>query len=64
VSTIDDSGNPYRTTTWELASNRMDPEGTNNLWNLAERIQRRCDGVRGTNGDIQGYFSELQRFAD
>jgi hypothetical protein len=36
----------------------------NELWSLAQVIQRRCDGVRGTNGDIDGYFRELQRFAD
>ncbi len=38
--------------------------GENELWSLAQIIQRRCDGVRGTNGDIDGYYRELQRFAD
>lgn len=36
----------------------------NELWSLAQIIQRRCDGVRGTNGDIDDYYRELQRFAD
>ncbi len=38
--------------------------GENELWSLAQIIQRRCDGVRGTNGDIDDYYRELQRFAD
>ena len=38
--------------------------GENELWSLAQIIQRRCDGVRGTNGDIDGYYRELERFAD
>jgi hypothetical protein len=34
------------------------------LLNVARRMQRDCDGVRGTNSDIHDYFRELQRFAD
>lgn len=34
------------------------------LWAVAKIIQKRCDGVRGTNGDIDGYYRELERFAD
>jgi hypothetical protein len=34
------------------------------LWEIATMIQRRCDGVRGTNSDIDDYLNELLRFAD
>ena len=61
--------NPGKEETWltRLVSARQlvdDDGGENELWGLAQIIQRRCDGVRGTNGDIDGYYRELQRFAD
>ena len=34
------------------------------LFKIAEIVQRRCQGVRGTGSDIHGYFQELQRFQD
>jgi len=34
------------------------------LWDIATMVQRRCDGVRGTNSDINEYHGELMRFAD
>ena len=34
------------------------------LWNQARNLQHALDGVIGTNGDIDGYYRELQRFAD
>lgn len=34
------------------------------LWNQAANLQRALDGVRGTGGDIDDYYRELQRFAD
>ena len=34
------------------------------LWDIATMVQRRCDGVRGTNSDINEYHGELLRFAD
>ncbi|MCC7408094.1 MAG: hypothetical protein IT442_08480 [Phycisphaeraceae bacterium] len=46
--------------TWELSA-RIDDE---ELFKVAQIVQRRCDGVRGTGGDIDGYFRELQRFLD
>jgi hypothetical protein len=46
--------------TWELPA-RIDQD---ELFKVAETIQRRCDGVRGTNSDIHDYYRELQRFAD
>lgn len=46
--------------TWELDA-RI---GEDELFKVAEQIQRRCDGVRGTGSDIHDYFRELQRFAD
>jgi hypothetical protein len=46
--------------TWELPVG----VGEEELFQIAEEVQRRCEGVRGTNGDIQDYFNELHRFAD
>jgi len=34
------------------------------LWDKARRLQTMLDGRRGTNGDIDGYYRELQRLAD
>jgi len=46
--------------TWELPA-RI---GEDELFQVAEEVQRRCDGVRGTNSDIDEYHNELMRFAD
>ena len=46
--------------TWELPA-RIDRD---ELLKVAEAVQHRCDGVRGTNSDIHDYYRELQRFAD
>ncbi len=46
--------------TWEIDGRSSDEE----LYKIAEIVQRRCDGVRGTGGDIDGYFREMQRFQD
>ena len=46
--------------TWEIPARTGDDE----LFKIAEVIQRRCDGVRGTNSDIHDYFRDLQRFQD
>ena len=46
--------------TWELPA-RIDQD---ELFKVAEVVQHRCDGVRGTNSDIHDYYRELQRFAD
>lgn len=45
--------------TWEI-----DAKGTDDteLFWIATEVQRRCDGVVGTNGDVDGYYRELQRF--
>lgn len=47
--------------TWEI-----DAKGTDDteLFWIATEVQRRCDGVVGTNSDVDGYYRELQRFAD
>jgi len=47
--------------TWEI-----DAKGTDDteLFWIATEVQRRCDGVVGTNGDVGGYYRELQRFID
>ena len=34
------------------------------LWEQAKNLQTVLDGRLGTNGDIDGYYRELQRFAD
>ena len=46
--------------TWEIPARTGDDE----LFKIAEIVQRRCDGVRGTNSDIHDYFRDLQRFQD
>jgi hypothetical protein len=46
--------------TWELPA-RIDVD---ELFKVAEVLQQRTDGVRGTNSDIHDYLRELQRFAD
>ncbi len=43
---------------------KVNARATGELFKIAQIIQRRCDGVRGTNGDIDDYYRELQRFAD
>jgi len=47
--------------TWEVDAKSTDD--TELFW-VATEVQRRCDGVVGTNSDVDGYFRELQRFAD
>ncbi len=47
--------------TWEVDAKSTDD--TELFW-IATEVQRRCDGVVGTNSDVDGYFRELQRFAD
>jgi len=34
------------------------------LFDIATEVQRRCDGVAGTNSMIHDYLYELQRFQD
>jgi len=46
--------------TWELPTSVSAEE----LFKVAEEVQRRCDGTRGTNSMIHDYYHELQRFAD
>ncbi|MCC7408390.1 MAG: hypothetical protein IT442_09970 [Phycisphaeraceae bacterium] len=46
--------------TWDLPARISDDE----LFKVAEEVQRRCDGVRGTNSMIHDYYRELQRFAE
>jgi hypothetical protein len=44
--------------TWEIPTRTSDDE----LFKIAETVQRRCDGVGGTNSMIHDYFREMQRF--
>lgn len=46
--------------TWELPARVSDDD----LFKVAEEVQRRCDGVRGTNSMIHDYYREMQRFQD
>jgi len=46
--------------TWEIPARTDDDE----LFRIAQVVQRRCDGVRGTNSMIHDYFNELLRLAD
>jgi hypothetical protein len=47
--------------TWEIEARNTDD--TELFW-IATEVQRRCDGVVGTNSDVNDYYRELQRFAD
>jgi hypothetical protein len=47
--------------TWEVEARVISDE---ELFEIATEVQRRCDGVVGTNSDIHDYHRELQRFAD
>ena len=47
--------------TWEIEA--KDTDDTELFW-IATEVQRRCDGVVGTNSMIHDYYRELQRFAD
>ena len=44
--------------TWEIPAHTSDDE----LFKIAEIVQRRCDGVVGSNSMIHDYFREMQRF--
>ena len=46
--------------TWELPARISDDE----LFKVAEEVQHRCEGVRGTNSMIHDLFREMQRFQD
>jgi len=46
--------------TWELPARISDDD----LFKVAEEVQRRCDGGGGTNSMIHDYFRKMQRFQD
>jgi hypothetical protein len=46
--------------TWTMPARSSDDE----LFAIAKVVQRRCDGVRGTNSMVHDYFREMQRFQD
>ena len=46
--------------TWEVSARAKEDE----LFRIAETVQRRCDGDRGTHSMVHDYYRELQRFAD
>ncbi len=46
--------------TWEVPTSISNED----LYKIAEEVQRRCTGARGTNSDVYGYFTEMQRFQD
>jgi len=47
--------------TWEVEARATSDDG---LFDIATEVQRRCDGVAGTNSMIHDYLYELQRFQD
>jgi hypothetical protein len=47
--------------TWQLDA--RDTDDTEMFW-ICTEVQRRCDGVVGTNSDVHGYLAELKRFQD
>ena len=46
--------------TWEIPARTSDDD----LFKIAETVQRRCDGAGGANSMIHEYFREMQRFQD
>lgn len=46
--------------TWEIPAHTSD----DGLFKIAKDMQRRCDGVAGTNSMIHDYLREIQRFQD
>ena len=44
--------------TWEVEALISDEE----LFAIATEVQRRCDGVAGSNSMIHDYYREMQRF--
>ena len=46
--------------TWEIPARTSDED----LFKIAEAVQRRCDGCPGTNSMIHDYYREMQRFQD
>ncbi len=46
--------------TWELPARISDDE----LFKVAQEVQQRCDGTRGTNSMVHDYYREMQRFQD
>ncbi|MBI1375816.1 MAG: hypothetical protein GC159_24160 [Phycisphaera sp.] len=46
--------------TWQLPASISDDE----LFKVAEEVQHRCDGCRGTNSMVHDYFTQMQRFQD
>jgi len=59
-SVLREPGKEQAWMTWDVPATVSNEE----LFKIAEIVQRRCAGVRGTGSDIHGYFQELQRFQD
>ncbi len=57
-SIIRDPGKEKAWMTWELSATASEDE----LFRIAEIVQRRCDGATGTNSMVHDYFREMQRF--
>lgn len=47
--------------TWEVEARVISDD---ELFAIATEVQRRCDGVAGTNSMIHDYYREMQRFQD
>ncbi|MFQ5495861.1 MAG: hypothetical protein ACE5EX_10825 [Phycisphaerae bacterium] len=45
-------------------THRVQADCEEDLWSMAERLQRHLDGVRGTNSMIHDYYRELRRLTD
>ncbi len=57
-SIIRDPGKEKAWMTWQLPARIEDEE----LFKVAQIVQRRCDGTTGTNSMVHDYFREMQRF--
>lgn len=47
--------------TWKVEARVISDD---ELFAIATEVQRRCDGVAGTNSMIHDYYREMQRFQD
>lgn len=45
-------------------THQVQADSDDDVWSMAECLQYRLDGCRGTNSMIHDYYRELQRFAD
>ncbi len=45
-------------------THRVQADSDDDIWSMADCLQSQLDGCKGTRGDIHGYYTILQYFAD